>query len=164
MNRGYTYAEYKRKIDRLRDAVPDIAVTTDIITGFPGETDEDFGMTVNALTEIEYDGIFAFKYSKRPGTQALVLPDHVDEQTKSLRLSKILSLQESITFTKNKTLEGMVFDILVEGVSETNPDTLTGRTRTNKIVNFCGDKGDIGRTVSIKIVEAKMHSLYGERM
>ena len=164
MNRGYTYAEYRKKIDSLRNAVPDIAVTTDIITGFPGETDADFEMTMNVLSEIKYDGIFAFKYSKRPETRALDLPDHVDEQTKSRRLSRILGLQESITFEKNRALEGKIFDILVEGISETNPDTLTGRTSTNKIVNFCGDKGDIGKLIKIKILEAKQHSLFGEKM
>ncbi|KPK02253.1 MAG: hypothetical protein AMK71_02955 [Nitrospira bacterium SG8_35_4] len=163
MNRGYTYAEYRKKIDLLRDAVPDIAVTTDIIAGFPGETDAEFEMTMNALSEIKYDGIFAFKYSQRPETQALDFPDHVDEQTKSRRLARILALQESITFEKNKALEGKVFEILVEGISEANPDTLTGRTSTNKIVNFCGDKGDIGKLITIKIVEAKMHSLFGEK-
>ncbi|MEK6529036.1 MAG: MiaB/RimO family radical SAM methylthiotransferase, partial [Nitrospirota bacterium] len=98
MNRGYTYNEYKEKIDKLRQAIPDIAVTTDIIVGFPGETEEDFNCTITTLTEIEFDGIFAFKYSKRPDTKALSLPDHLDEDTKTRRLSKVLALQESITF------------------------------------------------------------------
>jgi tRNA-2-methylthio-N6-dimethylallyladenosine synthase len=164
MNRGYSRAEYMGKIDRLRHAVPDIAITTDIITGFPGETDEDFEMTMNALSEIQYDGIFAFKYSKRPGTKAVDLTNHVDEQTKSRRLSRVLALQESVTFNKNKTLEGKELEILVEGVSETDPDKLTGRTTTNKIVNFSGSENDIGKLLKIKIVEAKMHSLFGERV
>jgi tRNA-2-methylthio-N6-dimethylallyladenosine synthase len=164
MNRGYSWAEYMGKIDRLRHAVPDIAITTDIITGFPGETDKDFEMTMNALSEIQYDGIFAFKYSKRPGTKAVDLTNHVDEQTKSRRLSRVLTLQESLTFNKNKTLEGKELEILVEGVSETDPDKLTGRTTTNKIVNFSGSENDIGTLLKIKIVEAKMHSLFGERV
>jgi len=164
MNRGYTFAEYRKKIDRLRNSVPDIAVTTDIITGFPGETDADFEMTMNALSEIKYDGIFAFKYSKRPDTRALDLPDHVDELTKSRRLSRILKVQESITFKINKSLEGKAFNILVEGTSETDNTKLTGRSRTNKIVNFCGNEKDIGQIVSIKILEAKMHSLFGEKV
>jgi tRNA-2-methylthio-N6-dimethylallyladenosine synthase len=164
MNRVYTYADYKEKIEMLRSAIPDIAVTTDIITGFPGETEEDFEMTIKALSEIEYDGIFAFKFSKRPDTKALDLPDHIDEPTKSGRLSRILELQESITFLKNKALEGKVVDTLVEGVSETDDTKLTGRSRTNKIVNYCGDKKDIGQFVNIKISRAQQHSLYGKRV
>jgi tRNA-2-methylthio-N6-dimethylallyladenosine synthase len=164
MNRGYTYKEYREKIDILRDAIPEIAITTDIIVGFPGETEEDFQCTVNALKEIEFDGIFAFKYSKRPHTRALNLPGHVDEQVKSQRLSMVLELQDSITYRKNKLLEGQILEVLVEGVSETDKEKLTGRTRTNKIVNFYGSEEDIGRLVNVKILEAKRHSLYGKRV
>jgi tRNA-2-methylthio-N6-dimethylallyladenosine synthase len=162
MNRGYTYRQYKEKIDILRNEISDIAITTDIIVGFPGETEEDFKCTVNALKEIEFDGIFAFKYSKRPDTKALNLPNHVDEKIKSERLSMVLDLQDSITYNKNKKLEGKVVEVLVEGVSETDRDKLTGRTRTNKIVNFYGDNELVGKLVDIKIQEAKMHSLFGE--
>lgn len=164
MNRGYSYREYRNKIGKLRETIPDIAITTDIITGFPGETEEDFQCTINALSEIEYDGIFAFKYSERPETKALTLPGHIDEETKTERLSRILKLQEVITFRKNKLLEGNILEILVEGASETDPERLTGRTRTNKIVNFYGDKDDIGRLTVIRILEAKQHSLYGEKL
>jgi tRNA-2-methylthio-N6-dimethylallyladenosine synthase len=164
MNRGYSYRDYKNKIDMLKAAIPDIAVTTDIITGFPGETDEDFRLTVNALSEIEYDGIFAFKYSERPDTKALTLPDHIDETTKSERLSHILKLQEVITFKKNMKMEGQELEILVEGVSETDNENLTGRTLTNKIVNFSGDPNDVGNILMIKVKEARQHSLYGEKV
>jgi tRNA-2-methylthio-N6-dimethylallyladenosine synthase len=162
MNRGYIYKEYKTKIDILRSAVPDIAITSDIIVGFPGETDEDFRCTMNALSEIEFDGIFAFKYSKRPDTKALSLLGHIDEKIKAQRLSEVLHLQESITYKKNKALENGILEVLVEGVSETDADKLTGRTRTNKIVNFYGDPGLAGNLVTVKIIEAKQHSLYGE--
>lgn len=162
MNRGYTYKEYKKKIDLLRTAIPDIAITTDIIVGFPGENEEDFNLTMNALSEIEYDGIFAFKYSKRPGTRAIELPDHVDEKTKSERLGKILEFQERITYEKNKRLEGIEVEILVEGVSGSDTEIMTGRTTTNKIVNFIGDSKIIGHLVTIRILKAKPHSLYGE--
>ena len=162
MNRGYTYKHYKEKIDMLRDAIHGIAITTDIIVGFPGETEEDFECTVNALKEIEFDGIFAFKYSKRPDTKALSLPAHVDEDVKIRRLSAVLELQEAITFNKNKMLEGKTLEILVEGLSETDRDKLTGRTRTNKIVNLYGEDKLIGNLVNVKILEAKQHSLYGE--
>ncbi len=164
MNRGYTYSEYKAKIDIIRDLDPYMAVTTDIIVGFPGETDEDFEKTIQALTEIEYDAIYAFKYSKRPGTEALYLPDHVDEEVKSSRLSRILKLQESICYRKNKILEGKVVEVLVDGPSENDPTRMTGRTRSNKIVNFSGDIADGGNSVFIKILEAKMHSLNGEKV
>jgi tRNA-2-methylthio-N6-dimethylallyladenosine synthase len=164
MNRGYSYQDYKNKINILKTAIPDIAVTTDIITGFPGEAEEDFQCTLKALAEIEYDGIFAFKYSKRPDTKALKLPDHVDEHVKSQRLSEILKLQEVITFKRNKLLEGETLEVLVEGASETDSNKLTGRTRTNKIVNFYGDKTDIGNFVMTRILEAKLHSLYGEKV
>ena len=173
MNRGYTYAQYKEKIDMLKKEIPDIAITTDIIVGFPGEKEDDFDCTVKALKEIEFDGIFAFKYSKRPDTKAIGLPGHIDEKIKSERLAAVLILQENITYKKNKLLEGKILDVLVEGQSETDSDKLTGRTRTNKIVNFYpvrkknsngvyGDNKLIGNLVNIKIFEARQHSLFGE--
>jgi tRNA-2-methylthio-N6-dimethylallyladenosine synthase len=148
----------------LRNALPHISITTDIITGFPGETEEDFELTISALREIEYDGIFSFKYSKRPDTRALSLPDHLKEYIKSDRLSRVLSLQEDITYKKNKSLEGLITEILVEGKSDTDPDKITGRTRTNKIVNFYGNESDIGKLLNVRIIEAKQHSLYGEKV
>ena len=162
MNRNYTYSKYKEKVEMLRRAIPDIAITTDIIVGFPGETDEDFQCTINILKEIEFDGIFAFKYSKRPDTAAINMPSHVDEKTKSERLSSVLDLQTEITYRKNKMLEGKTLEVLVEGLSETDKDKLSGRTRSNKIVNFYSNQKYIGNFVMVKILEAKQHSLYGE--
>ena len=164
MNRKYTYNEYKEKIDLLRSNIPGIAITTDIIVGFPGETDEDFMFTMKALSEIEYDGIFAFKYSRRPGTKALELPGHVDEDEKSERLGKVQKLQESITYNKNKLLEGKMVEILVEGTSDADEERMTGRTTTNKIVNYQGERSDVGKLIYVKILDAKMHSLYGEKV
>ena len=164
MNRGYTGKEYREKIDVLRQSVPEIAITTDIIVGFPGEREEDFQDTLNTLSDIGYDGIFAFKYSKRPHTRALALDGHIDEKIKSDRLSTVLALQENITHRKNKGHEGAVVEVLVEGLSENNPERLTGRTRTNKIVNFHGVETCTGNLLNIKILEAKQHSLYGEKV
>jgi tRNA-2-methylthio-N6-dimethylallyladenosine synthase len=164
MNRRYIYKEYKEKIDMLREALPDIAITSDIITGFPGESDDDFKRTMVSLSEIEFDGIYAFKYSKRPNTRALSLPGHLDEEVKSERLDRVLNLQEAITYRNNKAIEGEVHEILVESISETDSEKLTGRTRGNKIVNFYGKKEDVGRLINIRIIEAKQHSLYGERV
>jgi tRNA-2-methylthio-N6-dimethylallyladenosine synthase len=164
MNRGYTYEEYKAKIDMLRSEIPHVAITSDIIVGFPGETDEDFDMTIRALSEIEYDGIYAFKYSRRPGTDALSLPDHIDEDVKSSRLTEVLELQETICHRKNRMLEGEIVEVLVDGPSETDPSRMTGRTRSNKIVNFQGDMSDTGKAIFVTIVEARMHSLNGEKV
>jgi len=163
MNRGYTGKEYREKIDLLRQAVPEIAITTDIIVGFPGEREEDFQDTLNAMSDIGYDGIFAFKYSKRPHTKALALDGHIDDKIKSERLSTVLALQEDITHRKNKGHEGSIVEVLVEGLSENNPERLTGRTRTNKIVNFHGIETCTGNLLNIRVLEAKQHSLYGEK-
>ena len=164
MNRRYTQNEYREKVSMLREAIPDIAITSDIIVGFPGETDIDFNLTINALEEIQYDGIFAFKYSKRPGTKALDLPDHINEDLKSARLDKILKLQEEITFNNNKKFKANVLEVLVEGPSNSDKSKLTGRTDNNKIVNFFGDQDDIGQLVNVEIMEAKQHSLFGEKV
>ncbi len=163
MNRRYSYKEYKERIDLLRKEIPGIAITTDIIVGFPGETEEDFACTLTALSEIEPDGIYSFKYSRRPDTKALDLPDHVKEEIISKRFSQLLKLQDSITYKKNKALEGQILKVLVEGLSDSDGDKLTGRTRTNKIVNFNGDIDLIGEILRIKIIDAKLHSLSGER-
>jgi len=164
MNRGYTYSEYKEKIEMLRNVIKEISVTSDIIVGFPGETDDDFKCTVEAISELKFDGIFSFKYSRRPQTRALELPDHIDEIIKSRRLAEILDLQVSITFNINKALEGAILEILVEGVSSNDNSKLTGRTTTNKIVNFSGDENDIGRLMKIRILRAQQHSLFGEKV
>ncbi len=161
MNRGYTYQKYKSMVDMLRQTIHDLSITTDIIVGFPGETEEDFEKTIDALKEIQYDGIFAFKYSERPNTAAIKLDGKVPEDTKGKRLENVLELQESITSKKNKELEGKTLEILIEGKSKTNPHRLTGRTRTNKIVNLEGDEALKGRLVNVLIIEAKQHSLCG---
>jgi tRNA-2-methylthio-N6-dimethylallyladenosine synthase len=161
MNRGYTYEEYLRKVVLLRKRVPDIAITTDIIVGFPGETDEDYLYTVKALREIEYDGIFAFKYSKRKGTKAFEMPGQVPDHIKAERLSGILTLQEDITYQKNKALEGSVQEVLIEGPSETDILMLSGRTRSNKIVTIQDSSERAGSLVSVRISKARQHSLSG---
>lgn len=164
MNRGYTFDNYMQKIERIRAVVPGMAITTDIIAGFPGETDEDFKMTMRALESIGFDGIYAFKYSKRPGTRAIELPDHIDENVKSERLSQIQELQETIITEKNKSYKDKTVEILTEGLCKNGVVMHTGRTAQNKIVNYCGDKGDIGNLVRIKVLEVKQHSLYGDKI
>lgn len=161
MDRGYSYDDYRMKIDRLRDIIPEIAITSDIIAGFPGETDDDHKDTVKALNEIGFDGIFAFKYSPRPGTKAALMEDGLEDIIKSERLAEILEVQDRITGRINKGYENTVQEILVEGVSVTGAAALTGRTRTNKIVNFSGITCDKNSIVNVRIAESKKYSLRG---
>lgn len=162
MNRGYTFSEYCKKVDSLRKSIPGISITTDIIAGFPGEKEDDHVMTIKALKDIEFDGIFAFKFSPRKGTKAAAMDSQVDDNVKSVRLTEILQIQDSITLRLNKKLENSVQEVLVEGLSDTDKDTITGRTKSNKIVNFKG-KGDFkGKVVNVKILLARKHSLEGE--
>lgn len=162
MNRGYTYDDYIRKVSSIREKVPGISITSDIIAGFPGETEDDHLITINALKEIEFDGIFAFKFSPRPGTRAAGMNGHVPEEVKSERLSETLSIQNEITARKNMSLEGTTQEILIEGESETDKEKLTGRTRTNKIVNI--PKIDIkkGMLINVEITRGRQHSLEGK--
>jgi tRNA-2-methylthio-N6-dimethylallyladenosine synthase len=136
MNRGYTCDDYMGRVSELRKLIPGIAITSDIIAGFPGETHSDHLRTIEALKEIEFDGIFAFKFSPRPLTKAALMPSHLPEDIKDARLSEILTAQDDITLRKNRSIEGTLQEILAEGESETDPEKLMGRTRTNKIVTF----------------------------
>ncbi len=161
MNRGYTYGQYIEKISLLRRTLPVVSITTDIIVGFPGESEADYHSTLTALKEIEFDGIFAFKYSSRKGTKACDMTDHLGEEVKTERLNALLKTQEEITYRKNKALEGTDQDILVEGPSETDRHMLTGRTRTNKIVTFPDSGEGKGTFVRVRIERARLHSLDG---
>ena len=162
MNRKYRIEDYVDKVEQLRTRLPQAGITSDIIVGFPGEREEDFCQTEELIRTIEYDNIFLFKYSARPETPAASFPGQVNENIKQERFNRILSLQKSITFEKNQSLEGSVQEILVEGGSKKNPERLTGRTRNNKIVNVDGSDSLIGKKVMIKIVRAKLYSLEGQ--
>ncbi len=163
MNRKYTLDEYLKKVERLRKAVPGIAITTDIIAGFPTERPEDHAATVSALEEIGFDGIFAFKYSPRPMTRAAEMDGQLPEEVKSERLTEILRRQDRITEAKNKALENTVQEILVEGPSASEEERMTGRTRTNKIVNIpLSDRVSPGMLLQVRILRANRHSLEGE--
>ncbi len=161
MNRHYTAADYLDKVRRLRDAVPEIGLTTDIITGFPGEDDGDFEQTMEVLRQAAFDGIFAFKYSRRPGTAAVALSGHLPEQVKEQRLTEVLELQREITIRKNRAYVGSSQKILVDGHSKKG-GKLAGRTRSNKVVNFAGEDRLIGSTVTVSIKSAGVNSLTGE--
>jgi tRNA-2-methylthio-N6-dimethylallyladenosine synthase len=161
MHRGYTKESYLERIERLKDVCPSIAITADVIVGFPGEEEEDFGETLDLMEKIRFDDLFSFKYSPRKGTRAAELQNQVEEETKQDRLSTLQKIQREITLEKNQALEGQVEEVLVEGVSKQSGRDVTGRTRSNKIVNFPGDMNLVGKLVSVKILKAYPHSLRG---
>ena len=137
--------------------MPEIALTTDIIVGFPGERPQDFDMTMQLLSEVRYDGIFAFKYSKRPGTAALKLSGHVPEEVKEKRLDQVLALQKEISLQKNREQIGTTKEVLLDGHSKKG-GLITGRTRGNKAVNIAASPSLIGSFVSVTITSAGMNS------
>ena len=161
MNRKYLYAVYREKVLMIRERVPGIAITTDIIVGFPGENDNDYEATVHAMEELRFDGMFGFKYSERKGTKAYEMEAQVPEDIKTERINRLLKVQEDITLQCNKSLEGSMQEILIEGPSETDPDMLMGRTRTNKIVTIPNTGEKEGSLLSVKIHRARHHSLSG---
>ncbi len=160
MNRRYTRSEYLDKVAKLRQAVPDISLTTDIIVGFPGETEHDFELTVQLLEEARYDGIFAFKYSKRPGTAALELSGHLPEKVKEARLARVLELQNTISLEKNRNQVGVITEVLLDGHSKRG-GKLSGRTRGNKTINVDGPADRIGSLVHVRITSAGANSFIG---
>jgi tRNA-2-methylthio-N6-dimethylallyladenosine synthase len=162
MHRGYTKESYLEQIDRLREVCPSIAVTADVIVGFPGEEAEDFKQTLDLMGKVQFDDLFSFKYSPRKGTRAAQFQDKVEEEVKQKRLSVLQETQKEITFRKNQKLEDRVEEIFVEGQSKQSAQDVTGRTRSNKIVNFKGDLNLVGKLVPIKITKAYAHSLRGE--
>ena len=161
MNRKYTRSDYLGIVKKLREAVPEISLTTDIIVGFPGESNKDFDKTIELLEEVRYDNIFAFKYSKRPGTAALRLADHLREPVKEARLSRVLSLQKAITLEKNKKYVGTRHEILIDGYSKKG-STMCGRTRGNKVVNVESSDSLIGSIINVTITSAGVNSLTGQ--
>jgi tRNA-2-methylthio-N6-dimethylallyladenosine synthase len=163
MRRGYSRKEYMDRIHRLRDRCPEVALSTDIIVGFPGETDDEFETTLEILEKMEYDEIFAFKYSPRPQTVAVKIhSDDVPEETKKSRLQTVQVLQKEISLRKNRQLIGRAENILLEGESKLNTDQMMGRTRTNKVVNVEAPKGLVGKTLEVRITGASANSLIGE--
>ncbi len=185
MNRYYTRQRYVDKVAQLKRICPDIAVTSDIIVGFPGETDQDFEATLNLIKEIGFDGLFAFIYSDRPHAPAVRFKDKVDEAVKKDRLQKVLACQEKTTLLKNLALVGTVQEILVDGVNDHKADAKldgpldskpaglqwTGRTSTNKIVHFNEEAKQspnnqmlTGQMLRIMIEEAMPHCLLGRQL
>jgi len=158
MKRGYTREHYMRLVFKLREATPHIAITSDVMVGFPGESPKDFEQTLELIEKIRFDALFSFKYSDREGTVAAHMDGKIEESEKSRRLNRLQAVQKEITLQKNKALEGKTVAVLVEGESKKGGQ-LMGRTDTNKIVNFALNKGQIGEIVNVTIKTASVNSL-----
>jgi len=161
MNRKYTRSKYLKLAEEYKKIVPDGAITTDFIVGFPSETKRDFDDTVDIMKKIRFDGAFAFKYSPRPPAKSVRLKDNVPKEEKEERLKTLLDLQGKISLEMNLPLEGRILDILVDGINKKDPLALTGRTRTNKVTVFKGNKRLIGKLVNVKIEQAAPYVLKG---
>jgi tRNA-2-methylthio-N6-dimethylallyladenosine synthase len=162
MNRGHTREEYLTRVRKLREVAPQISITADVIVGFPGERDEDFSQTLQLMQDVEFDGLFSFKYSPRKGTRAAQWSDDVPLEEKQRRLEILQKFQRETTLKKNKKLEGTVKKVLVEGRSRNSPHQMMGRTGCNRIVNFPAESALVGELVTIKINEGLQNSLRGE--
>jgi tRNA-2-methylthio-N6-dimethylallyladenosine synthase len=165
MRRGYTRDEYLDRIDRLRKRCPNVALSSDIIVGFPGETNEEFADTLAMLKQVEYDEIFSFVYSPRPQTVSRkIYEDDVADEIKKARLNEVQKLQREISLAKNRQRIGIVEEILVDGKSRLKNGQLMGRTRANRIVNVIGRENLIGSLLPVRVIGATANSLIGEAL
>ena len=164
MNRHYDTTRYLSIVDGLRERMPDVTITSDIIVGFPGETEEDFEATLEMLRRVKFDMLFSFIYSPRPGTPAAEMADQVPDKVKNERFDRLLALQNEIAAEKNQAMVGTVVRVLCDGVSKNNADAYNGRTEGNKIVFFPGCEEDAGRFVDVRIDRAEAFALYGEKV
>lgn len=155
MNRHYTKEDYLLLVEKIRKAVPDISLTTDIIVGFPGETEEDFEETIDVVKKVEYDSAFTFIYSKRTGTPAAAMENQVPEEVIKERFDRLLATVQEISAVKTKKEVGTVQSVLVEEVNEQDASLVTGRTSQNYVVHFVGEKSQIGSIVSVRLDESK---------
>ena len=162
MNRGYTAEHFLEIIQKLRKAMPEIAITTDIIVGFPGETEEQFQRTFDLVKKIEFDYAFTFKYSPREGTKASEFSNQIPEETRLERLKQLINLQQDITTKKYREQIGKVKEIYVEKKSKKSDDELSGKSRDFKITVFKGDKSLIGKFINVRITDAVGWTLKGE--
>jgi tRNA-2-methylthio-N6-dimethylallyladenosine synthase len=162
MNRRYTHAEYIEKLNRAKARIPNLALSTDIIVGFPTETQEDFEQTIELLKEAEYDSIFSFIYSRREGTPAAKLSSALSDEQIHRNFERMLEVQNEISRRKNEAYVGRTCRVLIDGTSKTDNTMLTGRTDTGKIVNFPGDAAMAGTYADVEITKAHTWSLYGK--
>lgn len=164
MNRHYDREYYLELVNKIKKEIPGVSLTTDIIVGFPGETEEDFEETLSLVKEVEYDSAFTFIYSRRKYTPADMLLDQIPDEVKHTRFNRLVDAVNEICAKKNKEYEGRVVEVLVEGTSKNDENRLSGRTRTGKLVNLQGNKDSIGKLINVRIVKALSFSLNGEEI
>jgi len=163
MRRGYTRAGYLELVAELVETVPGIALSTDLIVGFPGETEEDFRQTLELVERVRFDNVFAFRYSRRPGTPAADWPDQVPDAVKAERHARLLAVAGRVAAERSRALEGRVLEVLVDGPSRKDPGETSGRTRCNRVVNLpAGRPAPVGALLRVRITRALPHSLRGE--
>jgi tRNA-2-methylthio-N6-dimethylallyladenosine synthase len=161
MQRGYTRRRFLDRVEKLRAFVPTISLSTDIIVGYPGETRQEFLESLSLLREVEFDQVYSFVYSPRPGTSASLENDAIPPPEKQARLAELQVLQQEIQAVRNRGLVGSVVEVLVDGASRLGKGQLKGRTRTNRVVNFTGSGDWMGRFVRVEITSACPNSLEG---
>ncbi|MDD4687046.1 MAG: radical SAM protein, partial [Candidatus Cloacimonetes bacterium] len=159
MNRSYNYNKYLERINKLRDAIPNIAITTDLIAGFPGETDQEFEDTLSAMENIEFDYAFCFKYSPRNGTSAANFENQIPEKIRLKRLQTMIELQRKITLKKFKAQVGNIVEVYVEGFSKKSKQQVSGKTRDFKIAVLNGNETHIGKIVKVYVEDATAGTL-----
>lgn len=162
MNRKYTREDYMELVEKLRAAVPGIALTTDIIVGFPGETEEEFLDTLDIMKRLEYDSAYTFIYSPRTGTPAAKISNQISQEVKKERLSRLIELQNEISKKKNAAYKNREVEVLIEGPSKNKHEIMSGRTRTNKLVNFAASPNLVGQLVKVRIINTRSWTLEGK--
>jgi len=162
MNRKYTREYYMERVDNILREIPHARLSTDIIVGFPGETEEDFEQTLDLVSKVHFAQAFTFMFSKRSGTAAADLPEQIPLEVKKHRLQRLIELQNSRSLSWRQKMIGNSYEILVEGTSKTDQKLLTGRTRGNEVAVFEGNEDLVGKLVKIKIISANSWTLYGE--
>ena len=163
MNRHYDKEQYLTLVEKIRAAMPDIALTTDIIVGFPGETEEDFEETMDVVRKVRYDSAFTFIYSKRTGTPAAKMEDQVPEDVVKVRFDRLLKEVQEIAAEKSAVLTGQIQDVLVESVNHQDDSLLTGRLGNNSVVHFPGSRELIGQIIPVRLDECKGFYYIGSR-
>ena len=164
MNRKYTKEQYLELVEKIRRAVPDIALTTDIMVGFPGETEEDFAETLDVVRKVRYDSAFTFIYSKRTGTPAAEMEDQIAEDVVKDRFDRLLKEVQTIATEKSALLTGTVQDVLVENINHQDKNLVTGRLDNNSVVHLEGDESLIGKIVKVHLAECKGFYYIGNRV
>ena len=163
LRRRYDTARYYDIIAYMREKMPDVAITSDIIVGFPGESEEDFAGTLNMLERVQFDMLYSFIYSPRKGTPAASMEDQIPKSVQSERFSRLLKLQERIGLAKNEAYIGKCVRVLCDGVSKSNNALYSGRNEGNKIVFFEGNEQDVGEFIDVLVERADPYALYGKK-